>query len=79
LKVHFHDGEAIDFATPAGGGGTGADPMAFPHDWHRGLLADFLDAVETDREPPERQREPRVGGEQALKVHRFIDSLLRTR
>jgi UDP-N-acetyl-2-amino-2-deoxyglucuronate dehydrogenase len=79
LKAHFHDGGAIDFATPAGGGGTGADPMAFPHDWHRSLLADFIDAVQTDRAPPERQRQPRVSGEEALKVHRFIDSLLRTR
>ena len=50
--------------------GGGADPMAFPHDWHRGVLADFLDAIENDRQP-------RVNGEEALKVHRFIDSLLR--
>lgn len=46
-----------------------ADPMAFPHDWHRSLLADFLDAAE-------KNRQPRVSGEEALKVHRFIDKLL---
>jgi predicted dehydrogenase len=69
LTVRFQDGKAIDFKTEGSGGGTGADPMAFPHDWHRGVLADFLDAVE-------RGREPRVNGAEALKVHRFIDLLL---
>jgi predicted dehydrogenase len=45
--------------------------MAFPHDWHRSLLADFLDAIENDREP-------RVSGAEALKVHRFIDRILQS-
>ena len=71
LWANFIDGKSIKSSTESGGGGTGADPMAFPHDWHRSVLADFLDAVETGREP-------RVNGEEALKVHRFIDSLLRT-
>ena len=70
LQARFTDGSLIDVKTEAGGGGTGADPMAFPHDWHRGVLADFLDAID-------RNREPRVNGAEALKVHRFIDSLLR--
>ena len=70
LKMQFHDGKSFEFKTDAGGGGTGADPMAFPHDWHRGVLADFLDAIEQGREP-------RVSGAEALKVHRFIDALLR--
>jgi predicted dehydrogenase len=59
----------MELKTEAGGGGTGADPMAFPHDWHRSLLGDFLDAIEGGREP-------RVSGTEALKVHRFIDALL---
>ena len=46
--------------------------MAFPHDWHRGVLADFLDAIE-------KNREPRVSGAEGLKVHRFIDRLLQSR
>jgi UDP-N-acetyl-2-amino-2-deoxyglucuronate dehydrogenase len=71
LQVRFADGESVDVKTEAGSGGTGADPMAFPHDWHRGVLADFLDAIERDRQP-------RVNGEEALKVHRFIDALLQT-
>ena len=64
LQVRFADGTSIDVKTEAGGGGTGADPMAFPHDWHRGVLTDFLDAIERDRQP-------RVNGAEALKVHRL--------
>ena len=69
LKIQIHDQPAFSFATDAGGGGTGADPMAFPHDWHRGVLEDFLDSIENNREP-------RISGAEALKVHRFIDQLL---
>jgi predicted dehydrogenase len=72
LRMQFTDGTAFETKTEAGGGGTGADPMAFPHDWHRGVLQDFLDSIE-------QHREPRVSGVEALKVHRFIDALLQTR
>jgi predicted dehydrogenase len=71
LKLNVHDAQPVEFKTDAGGGGTGADPMAFPHDWHRGVLTDFLDAIEHDRQP-------RVSGAEALKVHRFIDGILRS-
>ena len=71
LRATLRDGSSVAMKTEAGGGGTGADPMAFPHDWHRGVLADFLDAIEQGREP-------RVNGAEALKVHRFIDALLQT-
>ena len=71
LKMQFSDGKAFEMKTEAGGGGTGADPMAFPHDWHRGVLADFLDSIEQNREP-------RVSGAEALKVHRFIDRILQS-
>jgi len=71
LYMRFHDGQSFDFKTEAGGGGTGADPMAFPHDWHRGVLADFLDAIEQNRAP-------RISGAEALKVHRFIDRILQS-
>ena len=37
---------------------------------HRALLADFLDALDQDRRP-------RVTGREALRVHRFIDAVLR--
>jgi predicted dehydrogenase len=71
LQVRFQNGKNVDVKTEAGGGGTGADPMAFPHDWHRGVLTNFLDAVEHNGQP-------RVNGAEALKVHRFIDTLLQT-
>jgi predicted dehydrogenase len=71
LRMQFSSGESFEVKTEAGGGGTGADPMAFPHDWHRGVLADFLDAIE-------KNREPRVSGAEALKVHRFIDRILQS-
>ena len=69
LQMKFQDGKSFEMKTESGGGGTGADPMAFPHDWHRGVLQDFLDSIEQNREP-------RVSGAEALKVHRFIDRLL---
>ena len=43
--------------------------MDFPHDAHRALIADFLDAIT-------QERAPRVSGREALKVHRLIDALL---
>jgi UDP-N-acetyl-2-amino-2-deoxyglucuronate dehydrogenase len=67
LKVEFADGKKVE--VKAEGGGTGADPMAFPNDWHRALLQDFLNSIQENRQP-------RVSGEEALKVHRFIDRIL---
>jgi UDP-N-acetyl-2-amino-2-deoxyglucuronate dehydrogenase len=69
LTVAYQDGRRFDMAPDAGPGGTGADPMAFPHDDHRAVMADFIEALEQDREP-------RVTGEEALKVHRLIDALI---
>jgi predicted dehydrogenase len=69
LKVARHDGTTVTVSPDASGGGTGADPMDFPHDYHRNVLTDFVDAVEQGRSP-------RVSGEEALKVHRLIDALL---
>ena len=70
LRAQLMDGTSIEMKTESGAGGTGADPMAFPHDWHRSLLADFLDAVE-------KRREPRSSGRETLKVHRLIDRIIR--
>lgn len=69
LDVLHHDGRVTQMAPDNTAGGTGADPMDFPHDYHRALLADYLDALDQGREPA-------VNGEEALKVHRLIDALL---
>jgi len=71
LQMKFQDGKSFEMKTESGGGGTGADPMAFPHDWHRGVLQDFLDSIEQNREP-------RISGAESLKVHRFIDRILQS-
>jgi UDP-N-acetyl-2-amino-2-deoxyglucuronate dehydrogenase len=71
LKAAFHDGTALAIGVEAGPGGAGADPMAFSHADHRAVLTDFLDAVESGREP-------KVSGREALRVHRMIEALLRS-
>jgi UDP-N-acetyl-2-amino-2-deoxyglucuronate dehydrogenase len=70
VTVHYHDGREERVGEEQSTGG-GADPMAFPHDAHRALLTDFLDALDHDREP-------RVTGREALRVHRFIDAVLQS-
>ena len=69
LVVAHHDGRVTELKTEFGAGGTGAGPMAFPNDWHRAVIADFLDALD-------QRREPAISGVEALKVHRLIDALL---
>ena len=69
LAVSWHDGREERLEAEASQGGTGADPMDFPNDTHRALIADFLDALEAGRPPA-------VTGREALKVHRLIDALL---
>lgn len=71
LHVQFQDGREVKMEPDRSAGGTGADPMAFPHDYHRSVMADFIEAIRTGREP-------RVTGEEALKVHRLIDALIET-
>jgi UDP-N-acetyl-2-amino-2-deoxyglucuronate dehydrogenase len=71
LDVLYQDGRKVTVAPDQSAGGTGADPMAFPHDYHRAVMADFLDALEMGRAP-------KVTGEEALKVHRLIDALIAT-
>jgi predicted dehydrogenase len=71
LRVALQGGHEMKVASDASAGGTGADPMAFPHDYHRELIADFLDAIEDGRDP-------RITGEEALKVHFLIDALLKS-
>ena len=69
LTVNFHDGRSVRLEAGGGAAGAGADPMDFPHDAHRDLISNFLDALAEGREPM-------VSGREALKVHHLIDSLL---
>ncbi len=68
LRVAFLDGTTEAHETAESTGGR-ANIMDFPNDAHRALLADFLDAVERDRDPA-------VTGEDALATQRLIDAIL---
>jgi predicted dehydrogenase len=59
--VESHEGGA--------GSGAGADPMAFSHEAHRLLIADFLDAVDHGREPL-------ASGREALATQELIERIL---
>jgi predicted dehydrogenase len=68
LTVNLMSGERIALEGAAAGGG-GADPMAFSHEHHRRVHAEFLDAIDA-------RREPMNSGRSALRVQRLIDALL---
>ncbi|MFT4960241.1 MAG: UDP-N-acetyl-2-amino-2-deoxyglucuronate dehydrogenase [Paracoccaceae bacterium] len=67
LSVHWHNGttETVGEVTGTGGGG---DPMDFPCDWHRDLIADFADSLRENRPPL-------VTGRAALDVHKLISAM----
>jgi len=69
LTIDWLDGRQEVFGAPKGASGGGADPMAFPFDWHKALIAAFVDAVRAGRDPV-------PSGRDALGVHRLIDALL---
>jgi UDP-N-acetyl-2-amino-2-deoxyglucuronate dehydrogenase len=71
LLVQFNDGRREEVTVQIAAGGTGVDPMDFPHDFHRAVMGDFCAAIREGRAP-------RVTGEQALKVHHLIDALIET-
>jgi UDP-N-acetyl-2-amino-2-deoxyglucuronate dehydrogenase len=70
LTIHTAEGETITEGEASQGGG-GADPMAFPFDWHAAQIADFADAVQQGRQPAST-------GHTALHVHRLIDAIMRS-
>jgi len=69
LQLYHHDGRRVEIEPDRSAGGTGADPMAFPHDYHRAVMADFIAAISAGGEP-------RATGEEALRVHCLIDALI---
>jgi len=69
LRISRLDGseERLDIEGPTG---AGANTMDFPHDAHRELWRDFLDALDGDRDPI-------VSGEEALATQRLIGAILK--
>ena len=70
LTIRTMAGETITEGEASEGGG-GADPMAFPFDWHAAQIAEFAEAVSAGRDPVST-------GHSALRVHRLIDALMRS-
>jgi UDP-N-acetyl-2-amino-2-deoxyglucuronate dehydrogenase len=70
LDLYYKDGRHLHEEGPESKSG-GADPMAFSHDAHRGVIDDFLDALDKGREPA-------ISGREALKVQLLIEALLRS-
>lgn len=68
LTVSWQDGRTETFGEEASTGG-GDDRMAFPHEWHRDQISEFIDAVRANRDPIS-------NGHTGLEVHRLIDALL---
>lgn len=68
LSVTWRDGRTETLGEVSGTGG-GADPMAFPCDWHRDLIAEFATAIQAGRDPM-------ITGKEALNVHALIDALV---
>jgi predicted dehydrogenase len=68
LRLAFVDG-GEEVLNDASGTGSGASVMAFSHDAHRGVLSDFLDAIEQGRDPL-------IPGEEALATQLVIDEIL---
>lgn len=68
LTLNWFDGrtETVGEASNSGGG---ADPMAFPFDWHMAQIAEFAEAVQAGRQPLST-------GRSALRVHQLIDALI---
>ncbi|WP_172300277.1 Gfo/Idh/MocA family protein [Pseudoruegeria sp. HB172150] len=71
LRVHWRDGTEETIGEEATGTGGGADPMAFPHDWHMDLISAFADAVSNGQEPV-------PSGRDALRVQQLIDAMIRS-
>lgn len=68
LTLQHHDGRTETHGESQLSG-AGADPMAFPHDWHLALIRDFVDAIHHGRRPA-------VTARDALEVHRLIDAMV---
>lgn len=70
LTVTWRNGRTESVGEASGTGG-GADPMAFPCDWHRDLIEQFAVAI-SENGPAA------VSGREALRVHALIDAITRS-
>ncbi len=70
LELAWHDGRVEAFGEE-GGTGSGADPMAFTHEWHQAIIEDFAAAIAQGKAPI-------CTGQEALRVHAVIDALVRS-
>lgn len=68
LTLSFLDGRQ-EIVEAEGSTGSGANIMDFPHDAHRAVIEDFLDAIRDGRDPV-------VGGEEALASQLWVDRIL---
>jgi UDP-N-acetyl-2-amino-2-deoxyglucuronate dehydrogenase len=68
LAVAYLDGRTESVLAHGGGGG-GADPMAFHHGPHRAVLRDFLASVRDDRAPA-------VPGRSALAAQAVVEAIV---
>ncbi|UZF90982.1 Gfo/Idh/MocA family protein [Bosea sp. NBC_00550] len=68
LRLAFLDG-IEEIVEAEGSTGSGANIMDFPHDAHRAVIADFIDAIAQGRDPI-------VTGEEALSSQRLVDDIL---
>jgi predicted dehydrogenase len=68
LRLSLLDGEE-EVVEAEGSTGSGASIMDFPHDAHRAVIADFIDALRSDRQPF-------VSGQQALESQRLVATVL---
>ena len=68
LRVSYIDGRE-ETAGDDTGSGSGRTFMGFSHLPHKAVIADFLDAIEQDRDPA-------IPGEEALATQRVIDAII---
>jgi predicted dehydrogenase len=67
LTLHLHGQNAQTFGQSGGSGG-GADPMAFSHAWHQAAIADFAQAIASEKPPA-------ITGRSALAAQALIDAM----
>ncbi|WP_321338888.1 Gfo/Idh/MocA family oxidoreductase [uncultured Cohaesibacter sp.] len=71
LRLIWRDGNEENF-TEKGNSGAGADPMAFPSDWHMKIIENFADVVEGKTDSLV------APGRDALAVQRLIEAMERS-